>query len=128
LVCSMDVVERFHEAYRAARADPSDEKLLALLEALLPFSPPGVEWGVEVADVAGTTYVLEGGRAVAVRLSRDEFGPFMQTSVAEIPLTSIPAVGLKGLRMLTDSSSGCSTTSLSGPAGCRRAVGRGSLL
>jgi hypothetical protein len=35
---------------------------------------------------------------VAVRLSRDEFGPFMQTSVAEIPLTSIPAVGLKGLR------------------------------
>jgi hypothetical protein len=98
LVCSMDDVERFHEAYRAARADPSDEKLLALLEALLPFSPPGVEWGVEVADVAGTTYVLEGGRAVAVRLSRDEFGPFMQTSVAEIPLTSIPSVGLKGLR------------------------------
>jgi len=94
----MDEVERFHTAYRAARADPCDEKIIALLEALLPFSPPGVEWGVEVADVAGTTYMLEGGRAVAVRLSRDEFGPFMQTSVAEIPLTSIPAVGLKALR------------------------------
>jgi len=95
---SMDSVDRFLKAYNAVRVDRSDEKLYQLLEALLPFSPPGIEWGLEVANIAGVTYMLEGGRVIAVKVSRDEFGPFMQTSVAEISLTSIPSAALKNIK------------------------------
>ncbi|MEM1946326.1 MAG: hypothetical protein QXH12_01150 [Candidatus Caldarchaeum sp.] len=94
----MDYVERFLSVYVNARRDPSDENLLNLLESLLPFSPPGVEWGLEVASLAGVTYMLEGGRLVAVKVSRDEFGPFMQTNVVEIPLSSLPSAALKNIR------------------------------
>ncbi|MEM4190026.1 MAG: hypothetical protein QW544_05890 [Candidatus Caldarchaeum sp.] len=94
----MDYVERFRKVYLHAKQEPSDENLLKLLESLLPFSPPGIEWGLEIASVAGVTYMLEGGRVIAVKVSRDEFGPFMQTSVAEIPFSSIPATALKNIR------------------------------
>ncbi|MEM1943610.1 MAG: hypothetical protein QXO30_00290 [Candidatus Caldarchaeum sp.] len=94
----MDAVQRFTEAYEQARQSPTDDNILKLLESLLPFSPPGLEWGLEVASIAGITYILEGGRAVAVRVSRDEFGPFMQTSVAEIPVSSIPSSALREVR------------------------------
>ncbi|MEM2236901.1 MAG: hypothetical protein QXR26_01280 [Candidatus Caldarchaeum sp.] len=94
----MDYVERFRSVYLEARREPSDENLLKLLESLLPFSPPGIEWGLEIASIAGVTYMLEGGRLIAVKVSRDEFGPFMQTSVAEIPFESLPAAALKNVR------------------------------
>lgn len=81
-----------------ARREPSDENLLKLLESLLPFSPPGIEWGLEIASMVGVTYMLEGGRLIAVKVSRDEFGPFMQTSVAEIPFASLPSAALKNIR------------------------------
>jgi len=94
----MDALQRFTEAYEQARQSPTDDNILKLLESLLPFSPPGLEWGLEVTSIAGITYMLEGGRVVAVKVSRDEFGPFMQTSVAEIPLSSIPASALREVR------------------------------
>ncbi|MEM2095637.1 MAG: hypothetical protein QXX19_02090 [Candidatus Caldarchaeum sp.] len=94
----MDAVQRFTEAYEQARQSPTDDNILKLLESLLPFSPPGLEWGLEVASIAGITYMLEGGRVVAVKVSRDEFGPFMQTSVAEIPVSSIPSSALREVR------------------------------
>lgn len=94
----MDPVERFCKTYEEARRSPTDDNLYKLLESLLPFSPAGIEWGLEVSSLAGVTYMLEDGKVVAVKLSRDEFGPFMQTSVAEIPLSSIPSAALKNIR------------------------------
>ncbi|MDW8083890.1 MAG: hypothetical protein RMI49_01630 [Candidatus Caldarchaeum sp.] len=94
----MDKVEKFLAAYETARNTPTEENLLKLIESLLPFSPPGIEWGIEISSVAGVTYMLEGGRVIAVKVSRDEFGPFMQTSIAPVDLSSIPAVALKNIR------------------------------
>ncbi|MCS7137289.1 MAG: hypothetical protein NZ941_02850 [Candidatus Caldarchaeum sp.] len=94
----MDKVEKFLAVYETARNTPTEENLLKLIESLLPFSPPGIEWGIEISSVAGVTYMLEGGRVIAVKVSRDEFGPFMQTSVAPVELSSIPAVALKNIR------------------------------
>ncbi|MCS7133218.1 MAG: hypothetical protein RMI43_01660 [Candidatus Caldarchaeum sp.] len=94
----MNEVEKFLNAYDRARSMPSDENLLKLVEALLPFAPPGIEWGIEISSVAGMTYLLEDGRVIAVKVSRDEFGPFMQTSVTPVGLEAIPASALKNIR------------------------------
>ncbi len=94
----MTAVELFTKAYVEAKREPSDDNLVRLLESLLPFSPPGIEWGLEVASLAGVTYMLDGGKAISVKVSRDEFGPFMQTSVSEIQLTSIPSAAMKKLQ------------------------------
>ncbi|BAJ49879.1 hypothetical protein CSUB_C0010 [Candidatus Caldarchaeum subterraneum] len=94
----MDEVEKFIEAYARAIQEPSDNNLLTLLHALLPFSPAGIEWGLEIASLAGVTYMLEDGRAIAVKVSRDEFGPFMQTSVAQVSLNTIPSAALKNIK------------------------------
>lgn len=66
-----------------------------LLSSLAEIAPPGVEWGVEVASVAGTRYLAGGGRITVVRVSRDEFGPFMRTQVAEVRVEDVPEEVLK---------------------------------
>jgi hypothetical protein len=93
----MDEVRAFLEAVKAARMDPSPENILSIVEKLSPFSPPGLEWGIELFSLAGVTYMLEDGRLLMVRVSRDEFGPFMQTSVAEIPVGSLPQQAIQHL-------------------------------
>ncbi|MEM0440824.1 MAG: hypothetical protein QW463_04385 [Candidatus Caldarchaeum sp.] len=94
----MNEVEEFLEAYSQARKTPSTENLLKMVERLLPFAPAGIEWGIEISSVAGVTYMIEGGQFIAVKVSRDEFGPFIQTSVAPIGLEAIPAAALKNIR------------------------------
>ena len=91
-------VEAFINALNKARENPSDENILSLIHSLAPFSPPGLEWGIELTTLAGITYVLEDGRLMAVRVSRDEFGPFMQTSVAEASLETIPRNALNQIK------------------------------
>ena len=66
-----------------------------LLRILAEMAPPGVEWGVEVASIAGTRYLAGGGRITVVRVSRDEFGPFMRTQVAEVKVDDVPEEVLK---------------------------------
>jgi len=61
-----------------------------VLSSLAEIAPPGVEWGVEVVSVAGTRYLVGGGKATVVRVSRDEFGPFMRTQVAEVRPEDLP--------------------------------------
>jgi|GEM_PF-1230656 len=93
-----DEVEAFLEAFKTAKANPSDENIQTMVEKLSPFSPPGLEWGIELFSLAGVTYMLEDGRLLMVRVSRDEFGPFMQTSVAAIPFSSLPEQAIQHLR------------------------------
>ncbi|MEM3097064.1 MAG: hypothetical protein QW756_04005 [Nitrososphaerota archaeon] len=91
----MNEVEYFLEAMDRARRSPTRDNLLQMVEKLSPFSPPGLEWGIELSFLAGVTYMLEDGRLLMVRVSRDEFGPFMQTSVTQISLQDIPDSALK---------------------------------
>ena len=91
-------VMEFMNALQKAREDPSPDNILALISSLAPFSPPGLEWGIELVTLAGITYMLEDGRLIAVRVSRDEFGPFMQTSIAETSLEAIPQHALNQIR------------------------------
>ncbi|GBC68767.1 hypothetical protein HRbin01_00452 [archaeon HR01] len=93
----MDEVSDFLAAARRAESNPSEENILAMVAGLSPFSPPGLEWGIELSSVAGSSYILEDGRLLLVRVSRDEFGPFMQTSVSQIGLESLPPQVLKSL-------------------------------
>jgi len=88
-------VEDAVAALRRALSEPSEGNVVNLLEALLPFAPPGLEWGIEFSYLAGITYMLEDGKVLAVRVSRDEFGPFMQTSVASVGLEAVPSQALK---------------------------------
>ncbi|MEM1922521.1 MAG: hypothetical protein QXO86_05540 [Nitrososphaerota archaeon] len=53
--------------------------------------PPGVEWGFEIGRTPGILYIAEDGRIVALSISRDEFGPFMDTRMREVPVKNIPA-------------------------------------
>ncbi len=91
-------IEELLSAYRKALNEPSDENIIRMLAALLPFSPPGIEWGIEFSSLAGITYMLENGRVLAVKVSRDEFGPFMQTSIAPVKLEAIPTQALKSIQ------------------------------
>lgn len=93
-------VDSFLNAYHDALKNPSEDNLLRMVETLIPFAPHGIEWGIEISSVAGITYMLEGGRVVAVKVSRDEFGPFMQTSITPVELRAIPANALKNIRDL----------------------------
>lgn len=93
----MTEVDAFLKAVDEARRNLSRENLLAMLKSLSPFSPPGIEWGIELSSLAGVTYMLEDGRLLMVRVSRDEFGPFMQTSVSQISYDAIPDQALKTL-------------------------------
>ncbi|MCX8203250.1 MAG: hypothetical protein N3H32_02915 [Nitrososphaeria archaeon] len=90
-------VGRAIEACAKFIAEPSVEAVRGLIDSLKDLSPPGIEWGVELLDVAGTRYVLEGGRLTVVRLSRDEFGPFMRTQVREVRVEDVPEEVLKAL-------------------------------
>ena len=81
---------RFVDSLKKALEEPSEDNVVEMLRCLMPFAPPGLEWGIEFSSLAGITYMLEDGRVIAVRVSRDEFGPFMQTSVAPVSLDSIP--------------------------------------
>ncbi|MCS7094727.1 MAG: hypothetical protein NZ988_02825 [Thaumarchaeota archaeon] len=78
-------------------AEPSVNSVRVLIDSLRVLSPPGIEWGIELLDVAGTRYVLEGGRVTVVRLSRDDFGPFMRTQVRELEVEDVPEEVLKAL-------------------------------
>jgi len=93
-----DEIARFIHSIKEAVREPSEGNVVKLLENLLPFSPAGVEWGIEVSYLAGITYMLEDGKVLAVRVSRDEFGPFMQTSIAPMQLSSIPTQALKPIQ------------------------------
>ncbi len=66
-----------------------------VLSSLAEIAPPGVEWGVEVVSVAGARYLVGGGTATVVRVSRDEFGPFMRTQVAEVRPEDLPEEVMK---------------------------------
>ena len=88
-------VERVLASFRKALAEPNEDNVVNLLESLLPFAPPGLEWGIEFSYLAGITYMLEDGKVLAVRVSRDEFGPFMQTSIASVRLEAVPRQALK---------------------------------
>ncbi len=88
-------VRRFIASFRKAVEEPSEDNVIHLLESLMPFAPPGLEWGIEFSYLAGITYMLEDGKVLAVRVSRDEFGPFMQTSIASVKLEAIPRQALK---------------------------------
>jgi len=93
-------IQAFRKVVDEAQARPSEDNLVRLIHGLAPFSPPGLEWGIEFGRLAGTSYIMEDGKVLAVRVSRDEFGPFMQTSVAEIPLSAVPTQAFQELRDL----------------------------
>ncbi|MEN3048568.1 MAG: hypothetical protein ABDH63_07325 [Candidatus Caldarchaeales archaeon] len=92
-----EYVNRALDACARVMAEPSVNAIRVLIDSLRVLSPPGIEWGVELLDVAGTRYVLEGGRLTVVKLSRDEFGPFMRTQVRAIEPEDVPEEVLKVL-------------------------------
>ncbi len=71
-----------------------------LIDVVKDLVPPGIEWGFEIARMPGISYIVEGGRIVALNLSKGEFGPFMETRIREISTRDLPAQSLA--RILED--------------------------
>lgn len=91
------LAEEVVRRYEALRMSRSYEDAKGLIEVLKAFAPPGVEWGIELFRAPGISYIAEGGRVIALRLSRDEFGPFMQTRLTDVDLDEVPKELFKDL-------------------------------
>ncbi|MCS7142394.1 MAG: hypothetical protein NZ920_01170 [Aigarchaeota archaeon] len=89
------VIEEVVRRYRELKERRGHEEVVRLIDSLKGFAPPGVEWGIEFGRIPGVSYILEGGRVVALRVSRDEFGPFMQTSLKQVDVKNVPSEALK---------------------------------
>ncbi|GBC71710.1 hypothetical protein HRbin02_01498 [Candidatus Calditenuaceae archaeon HR02] len=87
-------------AVRKLKEKGSYEHAYELINQIKDLCPPGIEWGFELARLAGVSYIAEGGRIVALSISRGEFGPFMDSRMKEIPVNSIPVNALS--RMVSD--------------------------
>lgn len=92
----MEELDKIKElAYATIQASKEDPKKAVklfkdLINLLKLFVPAGLEWAVEIGSSAGTTYILEDGKLEVIIVSRDEFGPFMGSSVREIDVESVP--------------------------------------
>ncbi|MEM0481936.1 MAG: hypothetical protein QXM16_03485 [Nitrososphaerota archaeon] len=73
------------------------EPVYELINQIKDLCPPGIEWGFELARLPGVSYIAEGGRVVALSISRGEFGPFMDTRMREVPVKNIPMEALSGI-------------------------------
>ena len=89
------LVDELLASYRELREKRTAEAAASMLERLKEFSPPGVEWGIELVRLPGISYIAEGGRIIALSVSREEFGPFMQSSIRQVEASSIPREALR---------------------------------
>lgn len=74
-----------------------EQALVRLISALRVIAPPGIEWALEIGNHAGMAYLIESGKLLQLRVSREEFGPFMDTSVREISAEDIPKILLNSV-------------------------------
>ncbi len=81
-------------AVRELKEKRSYEQAYELMRQIKDLCPPGIEWGFELARLAGISYIAEGGRIVALSVTKGEFGPFMDSRMKEISVNSIPANAL----------------------------------
>lgn len=74
-----------------------EQALVRLISALRVIAPPGIEWALEIGNHAGMAYLIESGKLLQLRVAREEFGPFMDTSVREISAEDIPKILLNSV-------------------------------
>jgi hypothetical protein len=84
-------------AVRELKEKGGYEKAYELINQIKDLCPPGIEWGFELARVAGISYIAEGGRIVVLSVSRGEFGPFMDSRMRVISVDNIPVNALSGV-------------------------------
>lgn len=84
-------------AVRELKEKGGYEQAYELINQIKDLCPPGVEWGFELARLAGISYIAEGGRIVALSVSRGEFGPFIDSRMKEVPVNNIPVNALSGV-------------------------------
>lgn len=92
-----ELAGRLIDTLQRLRRERSVELAERLLDLVRHFSPPGIEWGIELIRLPGLSYIAEGGRIVALSVSRGEFGPFMQSSTRTVEPGDIPREALSKL-------------------------------
>lgn len=85
------------QCWNALRETHDEQAVMRLISALRVVAPPGIEWALEIGNHAGMAYLIESGKLLQLRVSREEFGPFMDTSVREISAEDVPKILLSAL-------------------------------
>lgn len=86
--------EKVKTLVKQIKESRSVELAYELVELIKDVCPPGIEWGFELGRTPGILYIAEEGRIVALSVSRDEFGPFMDTRMRTVSVKNIPAEAL----------------------------------